>query len=112
MSASPPVAARALQAFCTSVSNVPQKRRPPRRKTRPTPIHTTKKRTGRVIDRARTLPRGPRGAHARLAPVILDDLLSRRLLILSGKGGVGKSVVGMALAVAAHRRGKRVLFVE
>jgi anion-transporting ArsA/GET3 family ATPase len=44
--------------------------------------------------------------------VILDDLLSRRLVILSGKGGVGKSVVGMALAVAAHRRGKRVLFVE
>jgi anion-transporting ArsA/GET3 family ATPase len=44
--------------------------------------------------------------------VILDDLLSRRLLVLSGKGGVGKSVVGMALAVAAHRRGKRVLFVE
>jgi len=44
--------------------------------------------------------------------VILDDLLARRLLILSGKGGVGKSVVGMALAVAAHRRGKRVLFVE
>jgi anion-transporting ArsA/GET3 family ATPase len=44
--------------------------------------------------------------------VILDDLLARRLVILSGKGGVGKSVVGMALAVAAHRRGKRVLFVE
>lgn len=44
--------------------------------------------------------------------MILDDLLSRRLVILSGKGGVGKSVVGMALAVAAHRRGKRVLFVE
>jgi anion-transporting ArsA/GET3 family ATPase len=44
--------------------------------------------------------------------VILDELLSRRLVILSGKGGVGKSVVGMALAVAAHRRGKRVLFVE
>jgi len=44
--------------------------------------------------------------------VILDELLSRRLLILSGKGGVGKSVVGMALALAAHKRGKRVLFVE
>ena len=44
--------------------------------------------------------------------MILDELLSRRLLILSGKGGVGKSVVGMALALAAHRRGKRVLFVE
>jgi anion-transporting ArsA/GET3 family ATPase len=44
--------------------------------------------------------------------VILDDLAARRLVILSGKGGVGKSVVGMALALAAHRRGKRVLFVE
>jgi anion-transporting ArsA/GET3 family ATPase len=44
--------------------------------------------------------------------VILDELLQKRLLILSGKGGVGKSVVGMALAVAARRRGKRVLFVE
>ena len=44
--------------------------------------------------------------------MILDELFARRLLILSGKGGVGKSVVGMALAVAAQRRGKRVLFVE
>jgi anion-transporting ArsA/GET3 family ATPase len=44
--------------------------------------------------------------------VILDELLARQLVVLSGKGGVGKSVVGMALAVAAHRRGKRVLFVE
>ena len=44
--------------------------------------------------------------------MIIDDLLSRRLLILSGKGGVGKSVVGMALATAATRRGKRVLLVE
>jgi anion-transporting ArsA/GET3 family ATPase len=44
--------------------------------------------------------------------VILDELVAKRLVILSGKGGVGKSVVGMALAVAAHRRGKRVLLVE
>ncbi len=42
----------------------------------------------------------------------LDELLSKRLLILSGKGGVGKSVVGIALALAANARGKRVLFVE
>src|SRR5206468_4957098 len=60
-------------------------------------------------DGGRTLPR------ARVLgspPVILDDLTDKRLVILSGKGGVGKSVVGMALALAAHRRGKRVLFVE
>jgi anion-transporting ArsA/GET3 family ATPase len=44
--------------------------------------------------------------------VILDDLVAKRLVILSGKGGVGKSVVGMALAVAARRRGKRVVLVE
>ena len=44
--------------------------------------------------------------------MIVERLLSRRLVVLSGKGGVGKSVVGMALAVAARRRGKSVLFVE
>jgi anion-transporting ArsA/GET3 family ATPase len=44
--------------------------------------------------------------------VIVDELTGKRLVILSGKGGVGKSVVGMALALAAHRRGKRVLLVE
>jgi anion-transporting ArsA/GET3 family ATPase len=44
--------------------------------------------------------------------MLLDDLLARRLVILSGKGGVGKSVVGMALALAARERGKRVLLVE
>ena len=44
--------------------------------------------------------------------MLLDDLLSRRLVVLTGKGGVGKSVVGAALAVAARDRGKRVLLVE
>jgi anion-transporting ArsA/GET3 family ATPase len=44
--------------------------------------------------------------------VLLDGLLSRRILILSGKGGVGRSVVGTALALAARERGKRVLLVE
>ncbi len=44
--------------------------------------------------------------------MLLDSLFSRRLLILSGKGGVGKSVVGAALALAARERGKRVLLVE
>jgi anion-transporting ArsA/GET3 family ATPase len=45
-------------------------------------------------------------------PAPIDDLLARRLVILSGKGGVGKSVVGAALALAAVERGKRVLLVE
>jgi anion-transporting ArsA/GET3 family ATPase len=34
-----------------------------------------------------------------------------RLVIVSGKGGVGKSAVAAALALAAHRRGGRVLSV-
>jgi anion-transporting ArsA/GET3 family ATPase len=42
----------------------------------------------------------------------LDDLLARRLIVLTGKGGVGKSVVGMALALAARAKRKRVLLVE
>ena len=44
--------------------------------------------------------------------MILDDLLSKRVVLLSGKGGTGKSVVGAALALAARDRGKRVLLVE
>src|SRR6185295_16996539 len=44
--------------------------------------------------------------------MFLDDLLERRLIVLSGKGGVGKSVVGTALALAARARGRRTLFLE
>lgn len=44
--------------------------------------------------------------------MVLGELLSKRLVVLSGKGGVGKSVVGAALALAARERGKRVLLVE
>jgi anion-transporting ArsA/GET3 family ATPase len=44
--------------------------------------------------------------------MLMDELLRRRLVFLSGKGGVGKSTVGLALAVAARERGKRVLVVE
>ncbi len=36
-------------------------------------------------------------------------MLERRLLIVSGKGGVGKSGVSAALGILAARRGKRVL---
>ena len=43
---------------------------------------------------------------------LFDDLLAKRLVILSGKGGVGKSLMGAALATAACGRGKRVLLVE
>jgi anion-transporting ArsA/GET3 family ATPase len=44
--------------------------------------------------------------------MLFDSLLSRRLVVLTGKGGVGKSVVGAALALAARARGKRTLLVE
>jgi anion-transporting ArsA/GET3 family ATPase len=44
--------------------------------------------------------------------MLLDSLLARRLVVLTGKGGVGKSVVGASLALAARERGKRVLLVE
>lgn len=39
-------------------------------------------------------------------------LLDRRLLIVSGKGGVGRTTVAAALAVLAARRGKRVLLAQ
>ncbi len=41
-----------------------------------------------------------------------SDLLDRRLVVVTGKGGVGKSTVSAALAMLAARRGKRVLVVE
>lgn len=40
------------------------------------------------------------------------DLLDRRLLFVTGKGGVGKSTVSAALALLAADHGKRVLLVE
>src|SRR5215470_7227889 len=42
----------------------------------------------------------------------LDDLLARRLLVVAGKGGVGKTTVACALALVAARRGRRVLLCE
>src|SRR3712207_5740128 len=39
-------------------------------------------------------------------------LLARRLLYVSGKGGVGKSTVAAALGVAGLRRGRRTVVAE
>jgi anion-transporting ArsA/GET3 family ATPase len=38
--------------------------------------------------------------------------LDRKLLFVTGKGGVGKTTVAAALAIAAERRGKRAIVVE
>ncbi|MGE4425989.1 MAG: ArsA-related P-loop ATPase [Solirubrobacteraceae bacterium] len=40
------------------------------------------------------------------------DLLDRRLVVVTGKGGVGKSTVAAALGMAAARRGRRVVIAE
>ena len=40
------------------------------------------------------------------------DLLDRRLLFFTGKGGVGKSTVAAATALLASNIGKRVLLIE
>ena len=43
---------------------------------------------------------------------VLRSLLERRLVIVTGKGGTGKTTVSAALALAAARAGRRVLVVE
>jgi len=43
---------------------------------------------------------------------ILERLARRELVVVTGKGGVGKTAVSAALGVALARRGRRVLVVE
>lgn len=47
-----------------------------------------------------------------IPPEPVQALLRRRLVLVTGKGGVGKSTVSAALAVAAQKLGHRVLLVE
>ena len=42
----------------------------------------------------------------------MDDLLDRRLIFVTGKGGVGKSTVAIALGLLAARRGLRTIVAE
>jgi anion-transporting ArsA/GET3 family ATPase len=42
----------------------------------------------------------------------MSDLFDKRLLFVTGKGGVGKSTVALALGMAAAARGKRVIVCE
>jgi anion-transporting ArsA/GET3 family ATPase len=46
------------------------------------------------------------------APHGVEAMLDRRLLIVSGKGGVGKTTVSAALGIVAGRHGLRVLLAE
>ena len=41
-----------------------------------------------------------------------DDLFSKRLLVVSGKGGVGKTVITSAMALIASARGMNVLLIK
>ena len=43
---------------------------------------------------------------------MLSELLARRVLIVAGKGGTGKTTITAALALVAARAGKRVLCIE
>jgi anion-transporting ArsA/GET3 family ATPase len=49
---------------------------------------------------------------ARVARPVLPALLDKRLVFVTGKGGVGKSTVAAALGVAAARHGKRTIVCE
>jgi anion-transporting ArsA/GET3 family ATPase len=40
------------------------------------------------------------------------DLLQKRLVVVTGKGGVGKSTVALALGIAAAKAGKRTILCE
>ncbi len=42
----------------------------------------------------------------------MENLLQKKLVLVTGKGGVGKSTCGLAMAVAAARSGKKVLFCD
>lgn len=43
---------------------------------------------------------------------LLEELLQRRVVILTGKGGVGKSTSAAAIALIAAERGRKVLVIE
>ena len=44
--------------------------------------------------------------------ILLDSLFARRVVLVSGKGGVGRTVCAAALARAAATRGRRVLVAD
>ncbi len=42
----------------------------------------------------------------------MPDLLDKKLVFVTGKGGVGKSTISLALGIAAAKRGKRTIVCE
>ena len=57
-----------------------------------------------------TPPTPPNASMA--GPALLRELLSKELLLVTGKGGVGKSTTAQVLARRAAGQGKRVLLIE
>lgn len=57
-------------------------------------------------------PRPEPGKAVAASPAVLEEIFSRRLLLVTGKGGVGKSVVAAALASLAARSGRSTLLVS
>ena len=68
------------------------------------------------IDLGHETGRGPqdrlRRLRRRLQPAAHVNLLDRRLLFVTGKGGVGKTSVAAGLALLAAGEGKRTLLCE
>ncbi len=52
------------------------------------------------------------GARTQTAPDRLDELFSHRVLLVTGKGGTGKTTLSVALGLAAASRGLKTLLVE
>jgi anion-transporting ArsA/GET3 family ATPase len=55
--------------------------------------------------------RSPPG-RVNLEPLVVEELSDKRLLIVTGKGGVGKTTLAAALALTSAREGRRTLVCE
>jgi anion-transporting ArsA/GET3 family ATPase len=62
--------------------------------------------------RCSTLSARPGSRRSQPAGRTVDELLSRRVVFVAGKGGTGKSSIAAALALVAAHEGKRVLGVD
>jgi anion-transporting ArsA/GET3 family ATPase len=50
--------------------------------------------------------------HVNVPLLVVDDLSQKRLIIVTGKGGVGKTTIAAALALQSAREGRRTLVCE